>query len=138
MTAAAGRPSRLKVLIADDHDLFARALRASLEATPDLEVVGRAANGAEAVALATALHPDVVLMDVSMPCRDGIVATREITKALAKTRVVVVSAARDAETAGRARSAGAAAYVFKGCPLDDLIAAVREVAPSPHLEAQAA
>ena len=65
-------------------------------------------------------------MDVGMPVRDGILATREITETVEGTRVVVVSAMSDAETAARARAAGAAAYVFKGCPFDDLLAAIRE------------
>lgn len=131
-------PQALKILVADDHDLFASGLSETLSTFPGLDVVGRASDGAEAVALATALRPDVVLMDVNMPCRDGIIATREITETLDPTRVVIVSALRDAATAARARSAGAAAYLFKGCPLDDLIAAIHEVAHSPRLDVQAA
>jgi DNA-binding NarL/FixJ family response regulator len=69
-------------------------------------------------------------MDVSMPRLDGIRATRAVTEKLDHTQVVVLSAIRDAETASRARSAGAAAYLFKGCPLDDLVQAIREVAAS--------
>src|SRR6478672_5193889 len=76
----------LAVLIADDHDLFALGLAETLAAYPDLTVVGRAADGAEAVALASELHPDVVLMDVNMPRVDGIAATREVTETLEHTR----------------------------------------------------
>ena len=64
-------------------------------------------------------------MDVNMPCFDGIIATRQITRTLERTRVVVLSALTDAETAFRARLAGATAYLLKGCPVEDLIAAVR-------------
>jgi DNA-binding NarL/FixJ family response regulator len=125
------RRQPLRTLIADDHDLFADGLAVLLADHAEIAVVGRAADGAEAVALAALLRPDVVLMDVEMPRLDGIQATRTIIDARPETRVVVVSAVRDAETAGRARCAGAAAYVFKGCPVADLVAAVLEVAASP-------
>ena len=118
----------LAVLIADDHDLFALGLAETLAAYPDLTVVGRADDGAEAVALASELHPDVVLMDVNMPRVDGIAATREVTETLEHTRVVVLSALTDAETANAARSAGAIAVLSKGSPVDDLISTVRAAA----------
>jgi DNA-binding NarL/FixJ family response regulator len=132
MPAANPDPQPLTILIADDHDLFATGLAETLAPYPDLTVVGRAADGAEAVALASVLHPDVVVMDVSMPRLDGIVATREISETFEHMRVIVLSALTDAETASRARSAGAVAYLFKGCPIDHLVAAIREIgAPSP-------
>jgi len=132
MPAANPDPQPLTILIADDHDLFATGLAETLAPYPDLTVVGRAADGAEAVALASVLHPDVVVMDVSMPRLDGIVATREITETFEHMRVIVLSALTDAETASRARSAGAAAYLLKGCPIDHLVTAIREIgAPSP-------
>lgn len=102
------RGQTLSVLIADDHDLFAASL-AELLAGEGLEVVGRAADGAEAVALARRLRPDVVVMDVSMPCCDGIEATREITGALETTRVVMLTGINDLEVSLRARAAGATA-----------------------------
>jgi|1185.fasta_scaffold241201_1 DNA-binding NarL/FixJ family response regulator len=128
MPAATLDPQPLTVLIADDHDLFATGLAETLAPYPDLNVVGRAADGAEAVALVSVLRPQVVVMDVSMPRLDGIVATREITDTFEETHVVVLSALTDAVTASRARSAGAAAYLFKGCPIDHLVQAIREVA----------
>src|SRR2546421_729601 len=135
---AAPESEPLTVLVADDDDLFATGLAETLDALPELRVVGRAADGREAAALAASLRPDVVLMDVNMPVRDGILATREITETLTTTRVVVVSALSDAATAARARSAGAAAYLLKGCPLEDLITAIRECAHPPRLGVQAA
>ena len=114
----------LSVLIADDHDLFAASL-AELLAGEGLDVVGRAADGAEAVALASRLRPDVVVMDVSMPCCDGIEATREITGTLETTRVVMLTGINDLEVSLRARAAGATAYVIKGCSFDELLTAIR-------------
>ncbi len=126
-------PRPLEVLIADDHDLFALGLEETLAHCPDMTVVGRASDGAEAVALASALRPHVVLMDVSMPRVDGILATREITDTLERTRVVILSGHQDLETVCRAR---AAAYLSKGCPVDEVLSVVREVAdwPSDRLE----
>jgi DNA-binding NarL/FixJ family response regulator len=123
MSAAA---DPLKILIVDDYDLFAAALYGALTPYEDLSVVGRAADGVEAVAAATELRPDVVLMDVDMPRLDGLRATRIVRDKLPETAVVVVSGSHDAETAARARSAGASAFVFKSCPVEDLVAAVRE------------
>jgi DNA-binding NarL/FixJ family response regulator len=114
----------LSVLIADDHDLFATSL-AELLAGEGLDVVGRAADGAEAVALASRLLPDVVVMDVSMPSCDGIEAAREITGTLETTRVVMLTGINDLEVSLRARAAGATAYVIKGSSFDELLAAIR-------------
>ncbi len=118
----------LRVLIADDHELFARTLAEMLDDVPELDVVARAADGAEAVYLASILQPDVVVMDVSMPRVDGIDATSKITEKLEGTRVVMLSALTDGEIAFRARMAGAAAYLCKGCPFDELIETLREAA----------
>lgn len=114
----------LSVLIADDHDLFASSL-AELLAGEGLDVVGRATDGAEAVALASRLRPDVVVMDVNMPCCDGIEAAREITGTLKTTRVVMLTGINDLEVSLRARAAGATAYVIKGCSFDELLTAIR-------------
>jgi DNA-binding NarL/FixJ family response regulator len=131
MPAAPVEPARLSVLIADDHDLFSSALALALAAFPDVSVCARARDGLEAIAIASVLHPDVVLMDVDMPRLDGIRATHALRMAQPDVAVVIVSATHDAETAARARSAGARAYVFKGCPVEDVVAAAREaVAPA--------
>jgi DNA-binding NarL/FixJ family response regulator len=119
------RGQTLSVLIADDHDLFATSLAELLAAEEGVHVVGRAADGAEAVALASRLRPDVVVMDVSMPCCDGIEATREITGTLETTRVVMLTGINDLEVSLRAQAAGATAYVIKGCSFDELLSAIR-------------
>jgi len=115
----------LSVLIADDHDLFATSLAELLAGEEGVHVVGRAADGAEAVALAGQLRPDVVVMDVNMPCCDGIDATREITGTLDSTRVVMLTGINDLDVSLRAQAAGATAYLIKGCPLDELVFAIR-------------
>jgi DNA-binding NarL/FixJ family response regulator len=120
------RTPPLRIVIADDHELFAEGLAELLAGYPDLEVVGRAANGVEAVALATSLQPDLVLMDVEMPCLDGISATREIVGAGHAPRVLMVSSSTEAEDVSAANAAGAAGYLFKGCALGDMIAAIHE------------
>jgi DNA-binding NarL/FixJ family response regulator len=136
MPAAATRP--LRIVIADDHDIFAEGLATVLEAYPELEVVGRAADGAEAVTLTAALTPDVVLMDVEMPCLDGIRATKEITSEGGDTRIVMLSASTEPETVSAARRAGAVDYLFKGCALGDMIAAIHEACSLSGLAVHAA
>ena len=119
----------IRVLIADDHHLFAEALGLTLEADPRLEVVGYARDGKEAVRVAAERHADVVLMDLDMPVMDGIDATREIRRTLPRCRVAVVTASAAPVDALRARDAGAAAYLTKGCSARDVVEAVLEIAP---------
>jgi DNA-binding NarL/FixJ family response regulator len=136
MTAAATRP--LRIVIADDHEIFAEGLAELLKSYPELDVVGRASDGLEAVSLASALNPDVVLMDVEMPCLDGIGATQHIVADGGDTRVVMLSSSTEPETVAAARLAGAVDYLFKGCSLDDMLAAIEEVRPFPDLTVHAA
>lgn len=117
----------VRVLIADDHRLFAESLGLTLEIDDRVELVGTAGNGKEAVQLAQELCPDVVLMDLDMPVLDGIDATREVRSALPECQVVVLTASLAVEDAHRARSAGAAAYLTKGCSTRDVIDALLEV-----------
>jgi two-component system, NarL family, response regulator LiaR len=119
----------VRVLIADDHRLFAESLGLTLEIDDRVELVGTAGNGKEAVRLAQELCPDVVLMDLEMPVLDGIDATREVRRALPECQVVVLTASLAVEDAHRARSAGAAAYLTKGCSTRDVIDALLEVVP---------
>ncbi len=116
-------PSR--VLIADDHELLRTGIRAMLASEPDLEVVGEAKDGAEALAPCRELRPDLVLMDLSMPNIDGLEATRAIKVAWPKVSVLILTAHADQEMLLDAVRAGAAGYVLKGVGPDELVGAVR-------------
>jgi len=117
------------VAIADDQELARAGLRGILEAEPDLDVVGEAADGEEAVQLALREAPDVVLMDVRMPKVDGIEATRRIvgSELAARTRVLVLTTFDVDEYAYRAIQAGASGFLLKDLRAEDLVAAVRQV-----------
>jgi DNA-binding NarL/FixJ family response regulator len=118
----------IRVLIADDHRLFAEALEAILGAEPEIEVVGRARNGEEAVVQALELKPDVVLMDIAMPGVDGVEATKRIRREQEGCRVLMLTGSNSRTDVARAREAGAAAYVTKDRIAAHLIEAIREVA----------
>jgi CheY-like chemotaxis protein len=115
----------LRVLLVDDHKIVRQGLESVLADEPDLRIVGQAGNGREAVDLACQLRPDVVVMDVSMPVMPGDEATRQIKLQLPQTRVVALSMHDDARIAERMRRAGAAAYLIKTAPSQDLLAAIR-------------
>jgi DNA-binding NarL/FixJ family response regulator len=115
------------VIVADDHPVVREGLRAMLDAEPDLEVVGEAASGAEAVALAARLRPDVVLMDLRMPGTDGVTATGQIA-ATGDARVLVVTTYDTDADILRAVEAGATGYLLKDSPRDELLRAVRAAA----------
>jgi DNA-binding NarL/FixJ family response regulator len=121
-------PTRIRVIIADDHPLFRDGLRAMFESEPDIELVGEAATGLEAVALAGRLKPDVALMDIKMPDLDGIEATRRVMAESPKTRVLVVTMFEDDDSVLAAMRAGARGYVVKGMRSADAIRAIRAVA----------
>jgi DNA-binding NarL/FixJ family response regulator len=122
-------PSKtIRVLIADDHRLFAEALEAILEAEPGIEVVGRARNGEEAVQQALALEPDVILMDIAMPGVDGVEATKRIRRKRRSACVLMLTGSNARTDVARAREAGAAAYVTKDRIAAQLIEAIRELA----------
>ena len=128
---AVGRQQSVRVLVVDDHALFAEALMLTLAIEERIEVVGCASNGAEAVALAQELQPDVVLMDVHMPTMDGIEATRRIRDVAPRTGVVMLTGSRSREVAAHALAAGAARYLTKDTPalkLIDVILGSRAVA----------
>jgi DNA-binding NarL/FixJ family response regulator len=117
----------LRVLIADDHPAFRAGLRAVLAAAPELELVGEAGNGAEALAMAGELRPDVVVMDVQMPGPDGIATTRQLVAAVPGTRVLVLTMFDDDATVFRALQAGARGYVTKGASFPELTRAIHAV-----------
>lgn len=115
----------IRVLIADDHPALREGLRAILATQPDIAVVGEATTGQEAVARATALHPDVVLMDLEMPGIGGVEATRRIRERLPDTRVVVFTAFDGDQRVVGAIAAGAQGYLLKGASRAEIFAAVR-------------
>lgn len=117
----------LTILIADDHPLFRKGLRALLATLPQVEVVGEAANGSEAVRLAAQLQPDVVLMDLQMPNGDGLTAVRAIVAAQPSVRVLVVTMFQDDDSIFAAMRAGARGYVLKDMDDDDITRAILAV-----------
>jgi DNA-binding NarL/FixJ family response regulator len=118
----------LRVLIVDDHLLYAEALSVLLAQEPGLDVVGIAGDGKQAIAVATELQPDVVLMDIEMPLMDGIAATHAITERLPATKVVVMTALVGDEHTNRALGAGATACIRKFSPAGDLLQAIEAAA----------
>jgi DNA-binding NarL/FixJ family response regulator len=119
----------VRVLIADDHRLFAEALRAILGSDGRIDVVGLAASGDEAVRKAKELEPDVVLMDISMPGLDGVEATRTIRATQKNVQVVIVTGSDARQDVDAARTAGAAGYVTKDRIAAELIGAILETGP---------
>ena len=115
------------VMVADDHQLFRDGLRSLVMAMPDAELVGEAADGVEAVALADSSRPDVVVMDLRMPRLDGIEATRRILASHADARILVVSMLDDDASVFAAMRAGARGYVLKGAGHEEVTAAIRSV-----------
>ncbi|MFI6322443.1 response regulator [Nonomuraea sp. NPDC050556] len=118
----------IRVLLADDEPLLRMAFSMVLEAQPDMEAVGEAADGAEAVRLARRLRPDVVLMDVRMPGTDGIQATEKILRDRRQTRVLILTTFDLDEYAFAALRAGASGFLLKNARPDELLAAIRNVA----------
>jgi two-component system, NarL family, response regulator NreC len=117
-----------RILLADDHAVVRHGFRMILDAQPDLEVIGEATNGREAVDEATRLQPDVVVMDVTMPELNGIEATRRIAAASPRTRVLALSMHKDSVYVREILRAGARGYLLKDSGEGDLLAAVRAVA----------
>ena len=118
----------IRVLLVDDQALLRTGFRMILQAQPDLEVVGEAVDGADAVRQARALRPDVVLMDVRMPVMDGIQATEEIVAAVEGTRVLILTTFDLDEYAFAGLRAGASGFLLKDVPPAELIGAIRAVA----------
>ncbi len=118
----------IRVLLADDHQLVRSGLAALLAGTEDIEVVGTAANGVEAVEMARQTSPDVVLMDLVMPVMDGVEATRRLVAELPQTQVVVLTSFSDQERILAALDAGAIGYLLKDVDPAELVRGVRAAA----------
>ncbi len=117
--------SPIRIVIAEDQAIVRRGSALLLSMEPDMEVVGQARNGVEAVELAQLLRPDVVLMDLHMPLKSGVAATREITGAVPGTQILVLTTLDDDETVFEAVRAGAHAYLLKDADEDELLETVR-------------
>jgi DNA-binding NarL/FixJ family response regulator len=118
----------IRIVLADDHPVVREGIRGMLQGYDDIEVVGQASSGPEAVALAAALHPDLVLMDLRMPAGDGVAATRAIAAEHPGTRVVVLTTYETDQDILRAIEAGASGYLLKDIAPDELARSVRAAA----------
>jgi DNA-binding NarL/FixJ family response regulator len=116
------------VLLVDDHPLVRAGLNTLISTTEDLEVIGEAAGGEQAVTMAGDLEPDVVLMDLSMPGMDGVEATRRILDAQPQVRVVVLTSFADQDRVAHALAAGAVGFLLKDCDARDVLAGIRSAA----------
>jgi DNA-binding NarL/FixJ family response regulator len=125
MNGAEAGGAGIRIVIADDQAPVRRGAALLLSMEPDMEVVGQACNGVEAVELAQLLHPDVVLMDLHMPIKSGVLATREITRAHPQTQVLVLTTLDDDETVFEAVRAGAHAYLLKDADEGELLETIR-------------
>lgn len=117
----------IRLLIADDHALVRSGLRSMLKREPGFEIIGEAENGQEAVELCRSLRPDLVLMDMRMPKMDGLEATRIIKQEYPEIRVLMVTMHENQDYTLEAVRAGAAGYVLKDAPRDELVAAARRL-----------
>lgn len=123
------RPIRIGIV--DDNDLHRDILHKSLNLLPNLTVVAEAKNGAEAVEMVKFLHPDIVLMDVSMPVLNGIEATRIISSNFSDTKVIILTLYGDRSLSDIAREAGACQFLNKYCGQEKLFQAIKECNPGP-------
>ncbi len=115
-------------MIVDDHQLIRQAVRALLRAAPDIDVVGEARDGQEAVALTQQLSPDVVLMDIEMPLMDGVEATRQIVGSRCSARILILTMREDGADVRRCIEAGAHGFQIKNSDRSELVQGIRAVA----------
>jgi len=118
---------KLKVVLADDHTVVRQGLRALLVSEGDIEIVGEAENGRQAVQLAKRLLPDVVVMDIAMPVLNGLEATRQVTRAMPNVKVLILSSYSDDTYVSQISDAGASGYLVKQTAGSELLKAIREV-----------
>ncbi len=119
--------NRISVLIVEDHTMVREGLQTLLKLEPDLEVVGEARDGREAVAMARKLRPDVILMDIAMPGLNGLEATRQLLKELPASRIIILTAHCDDAYVNSAVASGAAGFLLKQDSTHDVCRAIREV-----------
>jgi DNA-binding NarL/FixJ family response regulator len=124
---------KTRVLIVDDHGVFRNGLKAVINYQADMEVVGEAENGQEAIARARELHPDVILMDVKMPIMDGAEATSRILAEMPDMKILALSIYADDEFMAGMMRAGALGYILKGCDSEELTNDIRKAAGSRKL-----
>ncbi len=117
----------IRILLADDHTILRQGLRSLISALPGMSVVGEAGNGREAVQMARELHPDVVIMDVSMPELNGIDATIQVRAADSSVRIIALSMYSDRRFVHQMFKAGASGYLLKDCAGEELARAIRTV-----------
>lgn len=118
---------KITILLVEDHVIVREGFRSMLELEPDLEVVGEATDGREAVAMAQKLHPDVMLMDIAMPGLNGLEATRQVLKAVRTIKVLILSAHSDDAYVQSAIESGAVGFLLKQTSSQDVCRAIREV-----------
>lgn len=118
---------QIRILVVDDHRVMREGLRALLETEKDITVVGEAETGRQAVQLAKQLKPSVVIMDIAMPMLNGLEATRQITRDVPTTKILVLSAYSDGPSVQKAVEAGAAGYLLKETAVADVLAALHEL-----------
>ena len=127
MTRVSPKDDKIKVLLVDDHTIVRKGLRALLDAEPEIEVIGEAETGREALQQAHELLPDIVLMDISMPDMNGAEATRQIRHRLPSAKILVLSMHADEEFVFQLLRAGASGYLIKKTAPEELILAIKTV-----------
>ncbi len=117
----------ITVILADDHKIIRDGLRTLIESQPEMQVIAEAENGRETIKLAKELHPDVVIMDISMPDLNGIDATREVVNSIPGIKVIALSMHSDRRFVSGMLSSGASGYLLKDCAFEELAKAIRTV-----------
>src|SRR5258708_26577223 len=120
---------KIRVILADDHTVVRQGLRALLAAEGDIDIVGEAENGRQAIQLVKKLMPDVAVIDIAMPVLNGLEATRQITRSVPTTKVLILSSYSDDEYVQQLTEAGAAGYLVKQTAANELLKAIREAQP---------